>query len=188
MLRDYWFEFLNVEDHAFIEKHLERCPRCREEYAQIEAFLEEPDDEEEPLEPKVAGLPPTLPANAIVAEFVSEPAQAYRGVAASGVPVLRGQAPETLMFATNNETIFMELSPSSSGINMLNGQLIAEHASDHWERAVVEMWRERSLECMTIMDDMGTFQCQVNQSGTIQVRIIAEDGKNIVIDDIVVET
>ena len=187
-LRDFAFELLNPEENTVVEKHVKHCIRCREDLKQLDDFLDL-NEEDLPVElpvPSQTQDPPPLRPHAIVAAFVSEPAQAYRGAATTRTPVLRGTASEMLTFVAGPDKVYMQLTPSSNGSNLLTGRLFTADR-DHWTDAIVEMWRERTLECTTIIDDKGKFRCQVHESGVVQVRIIAEDGRNIVINDILIE-
>lgn len=180
-LGDYHLGILDETIAAQITDHLSYCVRCREELAELEAFLADDTVESTAAINTSAPVEPThrdrlgaweslgFHLQQVIAQFVPRTA----------APALRGEAQNLLVAKAATLTIYLRWESAPGGYR-LNGQLAAEDEAT-WRDALVQVWQAGNTIASAAVDDLLTFSCDTLPGGSTQVQITARDGLSILI-------
>jgi anti-sigma factor RsiW len=167
-LGDFTLGMLSPEERWSIAAHVDACPRCVEELAELQAFLGRE---------AAPALPPAARPRTRLGELVAHllprtPAMALRGV-----------APRQIAAEAEGTTILIDVQPGSGGGAIVRGQVI-DDAQDRWTGALVEVRQAGILQITTTVDDLGTFDCGPLPATPIELRLTPPDGRAIVVPEI----
>jgi anti-sigma factor RsiW len=178
-LRDYHFSLLSAPEEAHIRQHLEDCPHCQAELAELHAFL----GQEQALEPQPEPRRPLLSAANLRMLFVpSTPQFAFRGASEPSQPVLYSSSPQPLLFEVEGTSVFLELESTAQGLRLRGQVVTSEGSQETWAQALVELWRGNALQATAVLDEVGGFHCEPVESGQFELRVSAPDGPRLIID------
>lgn len=170
-LGDYHLQLLGAEQLAVIARHLDTCPHCAAELADLRAFLASgPVPAARPQRPPFR-LPRLPRPGELIAAFVPQ----------TPVMALRGSSAGQITAHASGITIFLEFQPVASGFE-LTGQIITEKKQDEWVGALVELRQADALTCTATLDEFGEFKCALPTAEPATLRIRAHTGRVVVLD------
>jgi anti-sigma factor RsiW len=178
-LGEYHLGLVDDEETQAIRAHLKRCPHCRAELDELRAFLRE--DTTPPTEHQFSPRPAkTQPAarrswlQEIAAVLMPPAPQAVlRGSESSGC-IIRAQA--------EDGTIVRLAASAEDDMVTLRGQILGDPAI--WVGALIEVRQAGRLLVVTRISESGQFQFEIAPVDTIDLKITAEKGPAIRVEDI----
>jgi hypothetical protein len=178
-LVDYFAGIVSIEDRKIIDAHLSICVSCREELETLKRFME--DRDQHPATGPEKGKMMHSPSNFFVARV--ETRQTNRHVRGTK----RGKEKRQLRAQTDGIVVLLDFQAAASGI-AVEGTVIDIDDSRNWVGSLVEFRKEDVLHTTCLVDELGTFHCQLSDSGNYQIRIAAPDGVMVVVPDITIDT
>jgi hypothetical protein len=164
MLRDYALDLLAAETAQTVGAHVQTCPRCQGEIADLRQFLS---DDQPAARPLATARPPRrVPSLPTARPVYGAPSFAMRGDGSS----------EPLMLEVDGIMLFLEVQNEGDG-DWLLGRLSAANF-EQWEGALVEVWQEGQLQAVTLLKE-GGFRCRLRNQSPLEMRILAGDGTSI---------
>ena len=169
-LGEYHLRMLPASQILVVRQHLDECPHCVREIAQLEHFL----NDQAPA-PKDSLLEH---AKVLVARLVGEGGFTF----ASASAALRGEGKGPITFAAEGIIIVLDVQSTAEGKVNILGQVAADNQDD-WTGALVELRRNNLLQISTPVDDLGAFRCEGVISGQQELRIIPRNGSVVVLSN-----
>lgn len=168
-LGDYHLQLLHTDQRAAVARHLDTCPHCAAELADLRAFLAAgPAPAARPRPFRLPRLP--RPGELVAALVPQTPVMALRGSSAGQVTA-----------RASGIAIFLEFQPAASGFE-LTGQIIAEKKQDEWVGALAELRQADALICTATLDEFSEFKCALPTAEPATLRIRAHTGRVVVLD------
>ncbi len=178
-LTDYFIGIVDVEDRKKIDDHLSRCVSCREELATLAKFMEEGD--QRPVASTKEGKMVRPPVDYFVARLdVHQADRQARGNK-------RGKEKRQMRAQANGIVVLLDFRVVASG-TAIEGTLIDIDDSRDWAGSLVEFRKEDVLHATCLVDELGTFYCQLTDGGNYKMRITSPTGGMVVVPDIVIDT
>jgi hypothetical protein len=172
-LGDYHLRLLAAPQMLLVAQHVQGCPLCRREVADLDEFLKDP-------LPEIGLL---RRAKVLFARLTGGPAAAgEQASAGSALPELRGSAKGPLTFGADGILIILQVEPGNEGKAKILGQVAAED-QDQWTGALVELRQGHRLLFSSTVDDLGAFRFEGVIPGTQRLRIISKDNSLIVVSN-----
>ena len=174
LLRDYAMDLLDSGQVSRVDAHLGNCPLCRNEVADLRAFLEV--DELEIAES------PAQPESSLLDIFKRFGDLIPRPASARPASVLRGVGREPMQFEAEDLTLFIEIEKQQNGYAVM-GQIIAIE-QDKWIGALIECRQENQVVATSFVSEAGIFSCELPDLQSTSLRIIPETGRPVFIENI----
>jgi hypothetical protein len=171
-LGDYHLGVLPKLQAAAVASHLQECPHCSFELAQLSSYLGEP-------APATKSSPFEGVKN-LVARLISprEGSSFAGGPLAAAHAVLRGGAQGPITLEADGILILLDVQPSADGKASILGTVAAQE-QDLWTGAQVELHQADRLPITTDIDDLGAFRCEGALPGAAEIRIMAKGGPSV---------
>lgn len=116
MLRDYYWGYLPADERRRVEAHLDSCPHCTAELADLAGFVAA--ERTQPLNTLLnQARQAAAQARLVVAQIVSPGLQP--------VPALRGETREVLFFEAKDVALTVNLEQENAGAYTLFGQILS---------------------------------------------------------------
>jgi hypothetical protein len=174
-LGDYHLRLLPASQMLMVAQHVQGCPLCRREVAELEDFLKD----------SVAKVGLSGRAKMLFAGLTGGPtasgAREQNGLAPA-VSGLRGKAEGPLTFGADGIVIVLDIEPSDQGKAKILGQVAAAD-QDQWTGALAELSQGHQLQFSTTVDDLGAFRFEGVLPGTQTLRIVSRDSSLIVVSN-----
>jgi hypothetical protein len=167
-LGDYQLSLLAVEQAIQIAQHLQECPHCTREIAQLREYLREP---ELPFSSSA-----WEPLKVLVARMSGDRGEAGGRPLANA---LRGVDEGPMTFEAEGVLIVLDLQPASRGGWKIHGQVAAEE-QDRWTGAQVELRQADKTLMATGIDELGAFQFDQVPAGPAELYLLPEDGPVVI--------
>lgn len=165
----------------YIEKHLQHCPACRQEFADYKDFMQ-PTDEKDISVPTIPeALAPTIYRMTAVS---AHDAKGRGKDSRTKMPVLRGAKPTPIIHeAAEGTRLFLDLRQRGNRW-LVTGQIESENI-EAWYRSLVIVRQENILRA-TGVNDTGNFSIVVPKDTTtpFQFRITRPDRTVLLLDDV----
>ena len=145
---------------AAVQAHLESCPRCREEWDALAAFLQVEDEQ-----PQGARI--IRPPHSVWEARRSD----ERGLAQA-----RGLGGATFDAQASTAKLLLE-SERRGEARVLKGQIIDTETD--WAGALAELWAGDTLHAVKMLDEMGEFQFVVTTGVSLDLYVTAASGVTI---------
>jgi hypothetical protein len=171
-IADLHLGYLDAGQAQVVRQHLETCPRCQDELAQLRDFLES--QSEEP----VTNIIPLWDAEGTYNRATR--------VDVSGNLALKGLDDKSSHdVQAGTARIFLETSRVPKGY-FISGQVVDGQVS--WIGAAVELWQEKTLRQVGILDETSEFHFEFTTALPVTLYITAASGETLAIEDIVIQT
>ena len=178
-LTDYFIRIVSAEDREKIDEHLRRCVSCREELETLARFME--DDDQQHIARTEEGKIIRPPVDYFVASLdVHQADKQARG----NQP---GKEKRQMRAHTNGIDVLLDFQGVASG-TAIEGTIIDFDDSRDWTGSLVEFRKEDAVNTTCLIDDLGTFRCQLTDVGTYTMRISSPTGGIVVVPDIMIDT
>ena len=116
LLRDYHWGYLSADEHRRIETHLDACPHCATELANLAEFVTV--EQDQPSSTLLARARQAAEqVRLVVAQLISP--------GLSPVPALRGKTREVLLFDAEGVALSVNLEQEDTGAYTLFGQILS---------------------------------------------------------------
>lgn len=168
-LADYHMNLASPTEASAILKHLPICASCRHEMASLEQFLNAGAMEIE--QPERFGLKHLREIIATLLPRPLDPAFAARG-----------EETNKMTAKADSVTVFIEVESLPDGFT-LTGQLL-DSEKEQWNGALVEIRSNDTFVTIGQLDEDGEFRCVGLPGGTVALRITAENGRTVLVNDI----
>jgi anti-sigma factor RsiW len=169
-LGDYYLGMLPVRRAATVADHLQECPHCSSESAQLQDYLVE-------FGPSLkTGLVDQV--KVLVARLVGEKRESRQFGDVSFAPafaMLRGDAQGPITLEADGVLILLDVQPGADGRATILGQVAAEE-QERWTGAAVELRQGGALQGTTSIDDLGTFRYEGVLPGKAELQILPTGG------------
>jgi hypothetical protein len=178
-LTDYFIGVVSVEERKIIEEHLGICVSCRKELETLTKFMEADEHRPNTISEKEKVFQPR--ADVFFAHL--EAHQALRQV--------RGTKPSKekrqMRAHVKGFDVLLDLQTVASG-TAVEGMVIDSDDSQDWIGSLVEFRLEDLLHTTCVIDELGTFRCQLTEHGNYKIRISSPAGDVVVVLDLMVDT
>ncbi len=172
-LGEYQLGLLVPAQAAVITRHLQECPHCTREIAQLRDYLVE-------FEP-VASRNQLGKMSVLIARLVGgigESLQAGGITPSLAYTPLRGSSSGPVLLQADGILITLEIRPAGEGRVNLLGQVASED-QDRWTGASVELRQAGELRCTASVDDLGAFRCPDLPPGPGELSIHPQNGPDV---------
>jgi hypothetical protein len=171
-LADFHWGFLDSEQTQLVRQHLETCPRCQDELAQLLDFLKP--------------LPEESVENIIPLWDAEESTHRATRVDVSGNLALKGLDDKSSHdVQAGTARIYLETSRVPKGY-VVSGQVVDSEVS--WISAAVELWQDKILRQVGVLDETGEFRFEFAMPSPVSLYITASSGQTLAIEDIAIQT
>lgn len=179
-LGEYHLGLVSQPDERTIMRHVEQCGYCQAELEELRIFLSP--------QPASAPQPAPQPRRFVGPRLGELVARLLPSAEARTRPALalRGAAAGPIVAEAENTTIMLDLQPSADGSVLLLGQLIGDDA-ESWIGGLVELRQAGTLLLTTVVDDLCSFSCERIPPGQTSLRITAEHGRALLLDDVALQ-
>jgi hypothetical protein len=175
-LSEYQLGRMEVEAATAVARHVEACPACSGELADLRAFMAA---EARPAPREAVAARPSLAErlSGLARQLLPQaPALALRGEAAGG----------PLTAISGDVVVVVEAQRAAADQVVLLGQLAAPE-QDEWTGGLVQLWRAGALERTALLDDAGGFRLEALPPGSVDLQFTTESGNNLVWPDFTIE-
>jgi hypothetical protein len=171
-LGDYHLGVLPRLQAAAVASHLQECPHCSSELAQLSSYLGEP--------APVTKSSPFEGVKNLVARLINpgEGSSFAGGPLAATHAVLRGGAQGPITLEADGILILLDVQPTADGKAAILGTVAAQD-QDLWTGAQVELHQADSLPITAAIDDLGAFRCEGALPGAAEIRIMPKSGPSV---------
>jgi anti-sigma factor RsiW len=171
-LGDFHLGMLPRLKAAAVASHLQECPHCAFEIAQLSSYLGEtaPSSKSSPFE-GVKNLVARLISPGEGSSFAGGP------LAAAHAP-LRGGAKGPITLEADGILILLDVQPYAEGQAAVVGT-VAAHEQDSWTGAQVELYQADRPPITANVDDLGAFRCEGILPGAAELRITPQSGPSV---------
>jgi hypothetical protein len=169
-LGKFHLRMLPASQMLLIRQHVQECPHCAQEIAQLEEFFL---GDLAPMEDSLLDQ-----ARVVIARLVS-------GTPTSAA--LRGEAKGPITLEADGIVILLDIQPSREGKVKILGQVAADN-QEQWTEAIVELHQGGELQFSTTIDDLGTFHVEGIIPGPKELHIIPKDRSLVVVSNFEVST
>ena len=175
-LGDFHLGLIQGERVMALEAHLQRCPHCRAELEEIQAFLREEPATQPAPRPAEVQVPRRRNWRQVLATVLPAVPQ----------PVLRGVASERIIRALVEDGTMLRLAArAEDGRVVVQGQILGDPAI--WVGALVEVRQSERLLVVTTVLESGQFRFEITPADTIHLKITSESGPSILVNNIVLK-
>ena len=161
-LGEYHLRMLPASQMLIIRQHLQECPHCAREVAQLEEFFL---GDLVPMGNSLLGQ-----ARVLIAKFVS----GKPGESAPTFAALRGNVKGPITLEAEGLIIVLDIENTNEGKVNILGQVAADD-QDQWTGALVELRQDHELQFSNTVDDLGSFRFEGIPPGSKELRIISKD-------------
>ena len=179
-LGEYHLGMLDAAQGATIAQHLQECPHCTREVAQLRSYLSElaPTVEFSPLERvRVAAV------KVLVARLIGGGQEDARLALAPAFAGIRGDARGPITLEADGILIVLDVQPTAEERVTILGQ-IASDDQDRWTGAVVELRQADELRITATVDDLGAFRCEAFPPGPTEILITPSSGNAVLVPNV----
>lgn len=171
-LSDFHWGLLAAEPADAVAAHVQRCPACSVELAELRQNLADTAASQVPTAPPARTRWPSL-----------RTLQA-RSSASGPVLALRGSSDQPILATAGPHTLFLALQPEGDQGLALAGQLLAQPA-EPWQSGLVEVRQAGAVRYVAVLEPHGGFQCSLPTREPVELRFVAEGEPVIVFRDLV---
>ncbi|MDP9314357.1 MAG: hypothetical protein M3R24_26335 [Chloroflexota bacterium] len=178
-LGDYHLGLLRQSDERRIGRHIEGCPRCSAELAELRRFLDNESGRDEvaaPVTPPPAPYDRDVPTGFRFRELI------LRLGAGRPTPAVRGAGPSLITAGGADVLLVLEAQTVGQGQVQVDGQLSAQDL-DAWTEALVEVRQQGVVRGIGTVSDLGAFRVGPFPAGPTTVRITAASGYSVVLEE-----
>lgn len=175
-LGEYHLGLVSQSTDRTIVRHLEQCPLCRAELETLRVFTRETLPEPQVFTPPASAAAERPPLRRRLGELIA------RVVPRAPGRVLRGNSSGPIIAEATGATIVLDVQSGVDGQVALLGQIVSDEV-ERWLGALVELRQGGALLISTRVDDLGSFSCETSP-GQVTLRITAEDGQTLVLQDV----
>ncbi len=174
-LGEYHLRMVPASQMLIIRQHLQECPHCAREVAQLEEFFL---GDLVPMGNSLLGQ-----ARVLIAKFVNgKPGESTPTFAA-----LRGEVKGPITLEAEGLIIVLDIENTNEGKVNILGQVAADD-QDQWTGALVKVHQDGELEFSTTVDDLGAFRSEGIMPGSKELQMISKDNSLIIISKFEVST
>jgi hypothetical protein len=157
-LGDYHLGLLSKPRDSVVEQHMRRCPLCRREVNELEAYLKE--------------LVPQPGVRESVRVLIARLIGGQTGEESSGVPAvaLRGERNGPITYEADGLVIIVDIQANSTGQASILGQVAADD-QDKWTDSMVELRQADAPPKTAAVDDLGSFHFEEVLIGSTELTI-----------------
>jgi anti-sigma factor RsiW len=161
LLRDYHWDYLPSDERRQVETHLDACPHCAAELADLVEFVAV--DEEKPTSTLLARARQAAEQVRLVVAQLASPGL-------SPAPVLRGETREVLLFEAGDVALSVNLEQEDTGAYTLFGQVLSpEPILPGGSYARLTAREDGMMSVQTLLDANGGFALPVLHPGVYQL-------------------
>jgi len=177
-LGEYHLGMLDAAQGATIAQHLQECPHCTREVAQLRSYLSE--------------LAPTVefsPLERVRVQIARRVNGAWGGKDSEGTALapafagIRGDSRGPITLEADGILIVLDVQPIAEGRVTILGQ-IASDDQDRWTGAVVELRQADELRITATVDDLGAFRCEAFPPGPTEILITPSSGNAVLVPNV----
>lgn len=180
-LGEYHLGLVSQPNERTIMRHVEQCGYCQAELEELRIFLSPqpaPAPQRAPQPRRVVGLR--------LGELVARLLPSVEARTRPGLALRGGAAAGPIVAEAENTTIMLDVQPSADGSVLLLGQLIGDDA-ESWIGGLVELRQAGTLLLTAVVDDLCSFSCERIPPGQTSLRITAEHGRALLLDDVALQ-
>lgn len=166
---ELFFDRLASAENLKIRHHLDICPHCRKDYADLRQFMRI-------TEPTASKAKPRSRVGQIVAALLPAPDTQRRAYN------FRGDS-SGFVFEAEGTTIFLTPQQRATG-RYLAGQVMTVSEVNNWVRALVELRQNAELKATAVIDENGRFTCPLVIGEAIELRITNDQSQSILVKGI----
>ncbi|MBI5928332.1 MAG: zf-HC2 domain-containing protein [Chloroflexi bacterium] len=167
---EYLFNRLAPTEHASMKQHLEICPHCQHDLADLRQFMQA----SMPVEPKPKRK---SPYGEIIATLSS--ALGPKSPLAAG---FRGDS-SGFLFEAEGITIFLSVQTQPTGRHLM-GQVLATDSPSDWAGSLVELRQVGELKATAFIDENGRFICPLLVGEPVELRVTNSHNQSILVKGI----
>jgi anti-sigma factor RsiW len=167
-LGEYHLHLLPASQMLVVRQHLNECPHCSQEVAELDEFLNT-------QEAGVLGK-----AKGILARLLGESAETRLP---GGLEALRGEAKGPMTFEADGVLITLDVQAGAAGRASLVGQVAADD-QDQWTGSIVRLQQSGIPQATVLLDDLGAFRYEDAHPGSIELTITSPYGVEVQIPSI----
>jgi len=189
-LRAYYWQELSKAESRTLESHLQTCPLCTAELAELQTFLRE--DAPSPQNSWSQNLQERLQAvtdqmRLVIANLVTPnaPQLAMAALRGESTPTLQGDAQTVLLFEADDTDISLLVQKEHNGMLRLAGQLFTAKLTPNTSCKLIPANLE-NVPVQTQVDETGNFVINQLQPGAYQLVILLYD-QSIVVPNLMLQ-
>lgn len=175
-LGEYHLGLVAQSEERTIARHVEQCNLCQTELEDLRVFLS-------PAPQPVAKPTPQPVAKRRLGELIARLLPPGEARTRSALALRGGTTGGPIIAEAEETTIVLDVQLSSDGSVMLLGQLVTDDL-ESWIGALVELRQGEALLLTTTIDDLCSFSCERVPPGLTTLRITAEHGRSLVLEDV----